>query len=44
MFGKSARPIGGQRPSVILRGVNHTVEGGGGGKYDVNSVYIVRFQ
>ena len=34
----------GQRPSVILRGINHTAEGGGGGKYNVNTVYIVRFE
>jgi hypothetical protein len=44
VFAKSGRPISGQRPSVILRGANHTAEGGGGGKYNVNTVYIVRFE
>lgn len=34
----------GQRPTVILRGVNHTADGAGGGKYNVNTVYIVRFE
>ena len=37
-----AQATNGQRPSVILRGANHTASGGGGGKYNVNSVYIVR--